>query len=133
MSLVNQHSNEIRHFTIGLGHGADPGLVKGIATRTNGRYGSVYDDVDLRSRIIPHLVAALTRSIENVSAELSGVTDQQILQNPIQPLIAGNLSVLLFSCQGSASQVLVSATQEGRDVQYIVNQIARCTDLWETV
>lgn len=85
MSLVNQHSSEIRCFTIGLGHGADPGLVKGIANRTNGRYDFVYDGVDLRSQVIPHLVAALTPSVENVAAELSGVTDQQILQNPIQP------------------------------------------------
>jgi hypothetical protein len=30
MTLVNQHSREIRYFTIGLGHGADPGVVKGL-------------------------------------------------------------------------------------------------------
>jgi hypothetical protein len=102
--------------------------VKGIATRTNGRYAFVYDGVDLRSKVIPHLVAALTPSIENVAAELSGVTDQQTLQNPIQPLIAGNLSTLFFSCHGSASQIIVSGTQEGRDVNYHIPQILHCFD-----
>jgi uncharacterized protein YegL len=128
MSIVNQHNNEIRCFTIGLGHGADPGLVKGIANRTNGRYDFVYDGVDLRSKVIPHLVAALSSLVQNVSAELSGVTNQQILQNPIQPLIAGNLSALFFFCQGSASQVLISGTQEDQDVHYNIAKISQCSD-----
>jgi hypothetical protein len=37
----------MRCFTIGLGHSADPELVKGIVTRMTGHYDLVYDGVDL--------------------------------------------------------------------------------------
>jgi hypothetical protein len=73
-------------------------------------------------------VGALTPSVENVAAELSDVNDQQILQNPIQPLMAGNLSTLFFSCHGSPSQVIVTGTQDRRDVHYSIPHISQCSD-----
>jgi uncharacterized protein YegL len=53
MDLVSAHRSQIRCFTIGFGHGADPGLVKGIAARTNGLFDFVCDGTDLRSKVIP--------------------------------------------------------------------------------
>jgi hypothetical protein len=74
MSLVSAHRNQIRCFTIGLGHGADPGLVKGIATRTNGRFDFVYEDIRCLSwskhfRVtILHFPLPVTRQSQKLSS-----------------------------------------------------------------
>jgi hypothetical protein len=62
----------MRCFTIGLRHSADPGLVKGIVTRMNGRSDFVYDSVDLRTKGIPQLAAAMASLINNVTVHVSG-------------------------------------------------------------
>ncbi|OHT03794.1 hypothetical protein TRFO_01469 [Tritrichomonas foetus] len=65
MGLVNSYKSLNRCFTIGIGHGADPGLVKGIAEATGGSYDFVYDGVDIRKKVIPQLIAAQTLLINN--------------------------------------------------------------------
>jgi hypothetical protein len=130
MSLVTANRSAIRCFTIGFGHGADPGIVKGIANRTNGRYDFVYDGVDLRSKVIPQLAAALAPSVGNVTAEISGAVDQRVVQHPIQPLIPGNLATIFIQCQGvdPGAQVLVSGSQEGRPVDCVAPIGSICQD-----
>jgi hypothetical protein len=130
MELVTANRNTIRCFTIGIGHGADPGLVKGIANRTNGRYDFVYDGVDLRTKVMPHLEAAMAQSIENAEAEISGAAEQRVMQSPIQPLIPGNLATVFIQCRGVApdAQILVSGSQDGQSVEWIMPIVSVAAD-----
>jgi uncharacterized protein YegL len=130
MSLVSAHRKEMRCFTIGIGHGADPGLVKGIATRTNGRYDFVYNGVDLRTKVIGHLAAALAPTIDNVSVQVSGASWQHVVQNPVQPMIPENLSTIFVHCQNqeSGARVLVAGTLQGRDIEYVSELTSICAD-----
>jgi uncharacterized protein YegL len=130
MELITRHRTAIRCFTIGLGHGADPGLVKGIANRTDGRYDFVYDGVDLRTKVIPQLAAAIMPVIEHVSVQISGTAFQNVVQNPIQPMTPDNLSVILIRSQGvtSDSRVLVTGGREGSEVEYVTPSCSVCSD-----
>jgi hypothetical protein len=130
MRLVTSHRNEIRCFTIGLGRGADPGLVKGIANRTNGRYDFVCNGVDLRSKVIGHLSAATTASIENVEIHVSGVGSQHQLESPIQPLITGDLSTIFIRCQqlSGDSSVLLTGMENDRNIEYVSRTMPFCDD-----
>jgi hypothetical protein len=131
MSLVRSHASKFRCFTIGIGHGADPGLVKGIATATNGRYDFVYDGVDLREKVIPHLVAAVSATINDVSVDVS-VPDQMITPYPIQPLIPNDISTIFIQNGrdiGGDASVLVHGNHAGRNVQFGFGVNSVCEDV----
>jgi hypothetical protein len=128
MQLVIRNADNIRCFTIGMGRGADPGLVKGIAVRTRGRYDFVYDGVDLRSKVIPQLEASMAPAIEDVHVDVLGASGQFCIPDPIQPITPGNLSVNFVRCHHVSPnpKVLVSGRQQGRDVRQLTPTANSC-------
>jgi hypothetical protein len=130
MSLICANRSHIRCFTIGFGRAADPGLVKGIATRTNGRFDFVYDGVDLRSKVLSQLLAALSPTIDNIAIQISGTDSQTVVQCPIQPMIPDNLSTTFIHCQGIECDwsILTTGNLGDRDVEYLTEATSICSD-----
>jgi hypothetical protein len=120
MQLVMRSDDKLRCFTIGLGRGADSGLVKGIASRTGGRYDFVHDAFDVRSTVLAQMEASMMTPIQNVHLQVTGVRRQFCVPDPIPPIPAGNLSVLFVRCPDLASEpeVVVTGQQRGCDVCY---------------
>ncbi|OHS97296.1 breast cancer suppressor candidate 1,bcsc-1 [Tritrichomonas foetus] len=81
MGLVNSYKALNRCFTIGIGHGADPGLVKGIAEATRGSYDFVYDGDDIRTKVIPQLISAQTSFINNFHIHIENNENCKIVPN----------------------------------------------------
>jgi hypothetical protein len=130
MRLVMERAEDIRCSTIGLGRGADPGLVKEIASRTNGCYDFVYSGVDLRSKVIPQLEAAMSVPIENVGVNVLGASPCFCTQDPIQPLVPENLSTVFIQCHGlrPGGKVLVTGMRQGTQPRYLSPSVVTCDD-----
>jgi hypothetical protein len=67
---ATSNPNDVRCFTIGMDRGAN---------RTNDRYDSAYNAVDLRTNVIPHLEAALMPPTMKVSTEISCAVGQRVI------------------------------------------------------
>jgi hypothetical protein len=104
--------------------------VKGIATRTNGRFDFSFAGVDLRSKVIPQLAAAQSPTHDNVSVQVSGAGSQSIVQSQIQSLIPGNLSTILVDCEQVEDDwsVLTTGTMLQRNVEYLSERRWWCSD-----
>jgi hypothetical protein len=128
MQLVMRNEDKIRCFTVGLGRGADPGLVKGIATRTRGRYDFVHDGVDLRSKVLPQLEAAIAPAIEDVHLQVLGASGHFCIPDQIQSMTPGNLSVVFARCHDLAAnpKVLVTGRQQGIEIDYLTPAASDC-------
>jgi hypothetical protein len=113
-----------------VGHSADTGLVKDIVTRMNSRYDFVCDGVDLQMKGIPQLAAAMASLINNVTVQVSGTAFQQLVQNPIKPIIPENLSTILIHCESlqKGASVLVMGNQNRCDAEYVTSPCSVCSD-----
>jgi hypothetical protein len=61
---------------------------------------------------------------------VSGTAFQQLVQNPIKPLILENLSTILIHCESiqKGANVLVMGNQNRGDVDYVTSPCSVCSD-----
>lgn len=112
----NRSSNRI--FSIGLGNGADPGLVKGMARKSGGNYVLIKDDDNLTEKVISMLSSSIAPSATNITIQ----GDQNISEmwpSPCPPLFASNPATYIVKSQ-HMENVLISGSCTGNSVDLVV-------------
>ncbi|KAH0786761.1 von Willebrand factor type A domain containing protein [Histomonas meleagridis] len=92
---LERNVNTVRCFTIGLGSGADAGLVERIANITGGKSDFVDDKSDLSMKVIPQLRLSLSESVNNSVINIENVNSFEVTPFPI-PSILPNTSKTIF-------------------------------------
>ena len=64
-----KNRNENRIFSIGLGSGADPGLIKGLAKKSGGNYIMIADEDNMNEKVITLLSSAIAPAATNISIQ----------------------------------------------------------------
>jgi hypothetical protein len=127
---VSAHRQKIRCFTITLGQNSDFALMKNIATCTNGRFDLVEDGLDIETKIIPQLLAAVTIPIEDVSVRVIGCGWQNVVNSPIQSFTPQRLSTIFVQCQNLEQdwRVLTTGVRDGHSYESITRPTLVCAD-----
>jgi hypothetical protein len=123
LELGRSNSMSNRCFAIGLGSGADAGLVQGIADATGGRADFVSESEDVTGKIIGQLEVSLRGALTNVAIELEGVDDAiEIAPFPIPSISAAIAQTIFGSCQSPFGQrrVLISGDLLGERIDDVV-------------
>jgi hypothetical protein len=115
IELARNHAGANRCFAIGLGSGADAGLVQGIADATGGRADFVADGADLTTTVIAQLEASLRPVVAGVSIEVAGVDGVELSPFPVPALSAAIAQTVFGTAAGRLGeiQVLVSGDFAG--------------------
>jgi len=129
ISLCATNASTHRCFTLGIGGGADAGLVEGIASATGGRANFVGAGDDFGEKVIPQLGAAVSGAIASVAMPVEGREDIAVAYFPIRPIsysisetivvrdgapFNGSKPVLVTGqCCGDSVDITVSANREG--------------------
>jgi hypothetical protein len=77
------HRDQNRCFAIGIGAGADSGLIEGIADATRGRSAFVGAGADLSATVISQLELSRQPAVENVNILIEDHSDVQVTPHPI--------------------------------------------------
>jgi hypothetical protein len=124
LSDASSHCDHNRIFSIGIGTGADAGLVEGIANATGGQSGFVVgSDDDLSEQVINQLSRSLCPSVTNVSVHVSGSESFEISPFPLLPISPGVSSVFFVKGSGfvgGLGDMMVSGTFRGSSVDEVV-------------
>lgn len=92
IELVSTHRQYNRVFSIGVGSGADAGLVEGLARESNGHSDFVTDQDDLSDKVIPQLEASLVPSFEHPSVSVEGIDSIEVSPYPLPPFVPGSIN-----------------------------------------
>ena len=117
--LCEAYKDRNRIFTLGIGSGADAGIVEGLADLTGGRSDFVWDSRDFSSKVIPQLQTSLQCPITNLSIQIEG---HDVIETSLVPLpeatIDGLMHVVVKSDKafGGDETVLVSGLYGGESV-----------------
>jgi hypothetical protein len=122
LELARSNSVSNRCFAIGLGSGADAGLVQGIADGTGGRADFVSDHEDLTGKVIGQLETSLRGSLINVAIEVSDVDGIEFAPFPIPPISSAVAQTVFGGCQNPLGQVgiLISGDLLGERIDEVV-------------
>ena len=125
LSCAKEHRDLNRLFTLGIGKGADAGLVEGLANASGGRCDFVIDsDDDFSDKVIPQLEASLSCVISNVSIHIEGHEDVEFCESPLYPIsVDGDTHVILKSNKAFSGDetVLVSGCYGDEHVDIAVS------------
>lgn len=110
IELVSTYRQYNRVFSIGVGSGADAGLVEGIARESNGHSDFVTDQDDISDKVIPQLEASLVPSFEHVSVSIEGIDSFEVSPYPLPPFVPGSINTFIVkkSDEISSSHILIS-------------------------
>ena len=121
-SLAKEHSDKNRIFTLGIGRGADAGLVQGLADATGGLSDFVLDsNVDFSSKVIPQLEASLYVAISDVSLHVEGHDAIEQSDCPLRPMtVNGDTHFLVKSTRPftESDSVLVTGRYGDHPVEF---------------
>lgn len=108
----------MRIFSIGLGTGADPGLIKGMAHATLGNYTLISDNDDLSQHVIKMLSSSLSPALSNVSISAPDLT--MSWPSPFPPLFANSPQRFIVKAS-KTDRILISGDCGGENVEELVN------------
>lgn len=99
LKLAEDNSDNNRIFTLGIGTGADPGLVQGLSDVSGGRSDFVVvSDQDFSEKVIPQLETSTSCSLTNINVQVEGHDDVECSVVPIRPLtLNGGANLVLKS------------------------------------
>jgi hypothetical protein len=92
---ASDHRRSHRCFCIGVGIGADAGLVEGIANATGGRSDFVSDERDLSDKVIGQLSMSMQGCINKLALHIGGDEAFEVVPFPISP-VSFNVSSTIF-------------------------------------
>ena len=99
LAKAEEHCQNNRIYTLGIGTGADPGLVEGLADVSGGRSDFVGNDEDQFSgKVIPQLESSISCGVNDLSVHVEGHDDVECSIVPLPSLtVNGDLHVVLRS------------------------------------
>jgi hypothetical protein len=109
LALSNRWNSRI--FTVGIGDGADAGLMEGLANVTGGRSDFVVSGEDVSSKVIPQHQTSLSGLLTEVSVHVAEDSSINIAPFPILPIsqcVSSTVFVKLSEPIESRTGVLVS-------------------------
>jgi hypothetical protein len=123
IDLVRRSSAQNRCFTIGLGKGADAGLVEGIADASGGQSDFVASERHLGRVVISQLEKSLQSCYSTVSVHVGDHDGIEVTPFPVPSLFPG-VAKTLFVRDGrgfsDAPQILLSAFQSGQAADFVI-------------
>ena len=98
LSLTRTVCGQNRIFTLGIGSGADPGVVEGLASITGGSCDFVFDGENFANKVIPQLEASMKPSLTNVNIHIEGHERMRCSMEPLPKLpIGAHVNVVMKS------------------------------------
>ena len=99
LELAEDNSDKNRIFTLGIGTGADPGLVQGLADVSGGRSDFVVEsDQDFSEKVIPQLETSTSCCLTNINVQVEGHNNVECSIVPIRSLtVNGGANLVLKS------------------------------------
>jgi hypothetical protein len=123
IEIARRSSARNRCFTIGIGKGADAGLVEGIAEATGGRCDFVSWGIDLRKVVISQLELSFQSGITEVRVNIAGHDAIEVSPFPIAPLfpnIASTFFVRDSTPFTTGTPILLSGNQNGSETECLI-------------
>ena len=116
-NLLENNKNSVRCFTIGIGRGADSGLVERMASITNGKADFVEDGDDLSMKVIPQLELSLSEQFQNSRIEIEGTYEYETSPYPIPPILPETSKCIYLNIPVNTEHILISGKylEEGCD------------------
>jgi uncharacterized protein YegL len=111
-----------RCFMIGLGNGADAGLVEGLARETNGRSEFVLNHSNLTAKVIELLECSLLDSITAVNIEIENHNCVRFSPFPI-PSVSNGISQTIFAMNDESFgsvRVLITGIVSGNEFEELI-------------
>jgi hypothetical protein len=132
IALGTNNARANRCFTIGIGNGADAGLVEGLAEATGGKADFVLNEEDLPGKVIAQLEASLRPRMTRVAIEVSRPGTIEFAPFPL-PQVTPLLPQTVFGAAPElfgTGQVLLSGWLAGKQVDEAI--CTRETTIGET-
>jgi hypothetical protein len=128
------HRQQNRCFAIGIGGGADAGLVEGIADATGGRADFVEPEDDLSLKVIPQLELSLQPTIADLSVHIENHEALQLAPFPltnVTPDVASTFFVRTGQPFEGSQSVLITGQYLGESADVAVEsqqnqEMGRC-------
>ena len=132
LRLASEHSYNNRIFTLGIGTGADPGIVEGLADCTGGLCAFVLDEDNFGNKVIPALEASMKPGLRNVNIHIEGHETVESSISPIPCLFGGvGATLILKSDKEFTGEEAVLLTGDIGDVKDVELPITNSTCLDE--
>ncbi|EAX94687.1 von Willebrand factor type A domain containing protein [Trichomonas vaginalis G3] len=116
MAYKNRSNNRI--FSIGLGSGADPGLIKGIARKSGGNYTIIGDNDNLNQKVIEMLCSAISPALCNITIQ-SKSKQTEMWPSPCPPLFPKNPQSFIVK-SSFTENILISGSLIKEQVDIVV-------------
>jgi hypothetical protein len=129
IDLCRTHRGQNRCFTVGIGAGADAGMVEGIADATAGRAVFVQAGGDLSATVIPQLELSMQPAFVDVSVLVENQTDAEVAPFPIGTITPKvSFPVYLRASQDFALEtgILVTGTYLDKQVESLFEVYENC-------
>jgi hypothetical protein len=123
IQLASSHRSESRIFAIGIGGGADAGLIEGLANATGGRCDYVISNEDLSSKVIPQLQTSLSPSLTEVAVHVADNSSIDVSPFPILPIsqsVSSTIFVKLSEPIEEGTGVLMSGDCCGHRQDFVI-------------
>jgi hypothetical protein len=117
---ASKNSKTHRCFCIGLGCGADAGLVEGLADATGGRSDFVRDGQNLSGTVISQLAVSMRPALTDLDVHFETTQSFKIAPFPIKPLPENVSNTIFISGAGDpGKQLLASGKCNGASVDLV--------------
>lgn len=104
LSIAQKYRSSNRIHSIGLGTGADPGLIKGLANISGGSYSLVSDSDNLTETVVSMLSSAIAPALTNVTIEANNI--QEIYPSPLPSLFTNTVSHYIIKADQSENVLI---------------------------
>ena len=124
LALVNDYRRDNRIFTLGIGSGADPGIVEGLADHTGGLSAFVSDGDNFGNKVIPELETSMKSGLCNVSIHIEGHETVESSISPMPGLFSGVATNLVLKSDkiftGQEAVLVTGDIEQVRDVEFSI-------------
>jgi uncharacterized protein YegL len=120
LASVSVKRGDYRIFSIGVGSGADAGLINGIADVSGGKPVFVNDIDDLTSVVVELLSSAISSSVTDIQLHVEGFESFETSPFPVPPAFNNTLLTIIARLPASIpdSHVLCTGTFENKEIEF---------------
>jgi len=126
LNLVEENNGKNRCFSVGLGKGADAGLVEGIASRSYGKASFVFNNNELDSKIMDLLESSFSSPIKEVEVFIENEENIEVSPYPIPPIFMNNVTNVFISTSNeinTSQSLMVSGSLLDSNIDIPINII----------
>ncbi|OHS95001.1 hypothetical protein TRFO_10692 [Tritrichomonas foetus] len=128
LNLIEDMKEFNRIFSIGIGRGADPKIIKRSSQITDGQYSFILDGADLRAKVIPQLNASMTKVIKNIQIHTENEESIKVVPYPIRNIALNIASYFIIRNENKSKidenhSILLTGNYDEYEYEFIAETI----------